>query len=190
MFYALLTAILFGSLYATTASAVNPAATLLLALAGGILIFLSIFLPRRLFRYLEEDSAPIVLSRLMQRAVVGSVLVSAASVVAFVVCQAWSNPAALGEIYIYGLIGVILFQGVGEVVTNHVIYLQRTNQYNSNQLFAMLLGMALLLFILILYFLAFDLAQSPNLHNYARDLLAITLVLIGYGHAVFLMAHH
>ncbi|HZQ10965.1 MAG TPA: hypothetical protein VFD70_30610 [Anaerolineae bacterium] len=190
MFYALLTALLFGGLYATTANTVNPPLTLPLALANGVLLFLSIFLPRRFFRYSEVDGAPTILSKLMQRAVAGSGLVLVASVIALLVCHAWSNPMALGEIYVYGLIGVILFQGVGEVVTNHAVYLQRTNQYNSNQLFAMLVGMALLLFVLILYFLAFDLAQPPNLHNYTRDLFAITLVLVGYGRALFLMAHH
>jgi hypothetical protein len=96
----------------------------------------------------------------------------------------------LGELYVYTLIGIFLFQAIGEVITNHVLYLQRTHQYNSNQLFALLAGIALLLFVMILYFLAFDLAQPPDLHNYVRDMLAITLVLGGYGRAVFLMAHH
>jgi uncharacterized membrane protein YczE len=70
------------------------------------------------------------------------------------------------------------------------MYLQQTHQYNSNQLFAMLVAVTLLLFTLILYFLAFDLARPPDLHAYARDLIAITLTLIGYGRSVYLLARH
>jgi formate-dependent nitrite reductase membrane component NrfD len=88
------------------------------------------------------------------------------------------------------LIALFLFQGWGEVVTRHVMYLQQTHQYNSNQLVALLISVTLLLFILILYFLAFDLARPAELHAYLRDILAITLVLVGHGRALYLMAHH
>ncbi|MBI4671617.1 MAG: hypothetical protein HY741_08115 [Chloroflexi bacterium] len=190
MLYPLFIALLTGGLYAASAWAVNSNLALFAGMVAGVLMFLAIYLPRHFFQYHLEDLAPTVLQRLMQRAVIGTGLVLAIPLLVLAMLGVWTNPVLLGELYVYALIGVFLFQGIGEVITNHVLYLQRTNQYNSNQLFAMLSGIALLIFVLILYFLAFDLAQPPQLHNYVRDLLAITLVLSGYGRAVFLMAHH
>jgi hypothetical protein len=190
LIYAFIVALLTGSLYAASALLVAPTRAPIVAGIAVVATFLSIYLPRKFFHYHLEDIAPTVLQRLMQRAAIGSAFVLALPVFALAIIGGWSNPELLGELYMYALIGVFLFQGIGEVITNHVLYLQRTHQYNSNQLFAMLSGIALLIFVLILYFLAFDLAQPPNLRKYVRDLLAITLVLVGYGRAVFLMAHH
>ncbi len=190
MIYAFLIALLYASLYATGALTVNPALAPIVAVIALIATFLSIYLPRKFFAYDLEDIAPTVLQKLMQRAAIGTIFVLALPVIALALLNAWSNPVLLGELFLYTLLGIFLFQGIGEVITNHVIYLQKTKQYNSNQLFAMLSGIALLFFVLILYFLAFDLAHPPDLNNYVRDMLAITLILGGYGRAVFLMAHH
>lgn len=190
MLYALLIAILTASLYSVSVVTVNPAVALPTATLAAVLTFLSIYLPRRFFAYHLENIAPTVLSRLMRRAAIGTALVLALPAAVLALSGGRTNPEFLGELFVYTLIGIFLFQAVGEVLTNHILYLQRTHQYNSNQLFAMLAGLALMFFILILYFLAFDLAQPPDMHNYVRDMLAITLVLVGYGRAVFLMAHH
>lgn len=190
MLYALLVALLTAGLYANSVAAVNAPMTLPAAGLAALATFVSIYLPRRFFAYHLEDIAPTVLQRLMQRAAIGVVFVLALPLAVLAFTDGWNNPEFLGELYVYTLIGVFLFQAIGEVITNHVLYLQRTHQYNSNQLFALLASIALLLFVMILYFLAFDLAQPPDLHNYVRDMLAITLVLGGYGRAVFLMAHH
>jgi hypothetical protein len=190
LFYALLTAVLFGGLFATSVSNVNSVLAWQAALLALIVTCLAIYLPRRFFSYTLNEPAPAILTKLMQRAVIGTLFTLALGIVVCVLGGAWNNPVLLGELYVYTLLSIFLFQGIGEVITNHVIYLQRTNQYNSNQLFGMLLGLALLFFILILFFLAFDLAQAPDLHRYVRDILAITLVLVGYGRAVYLMAHH
>lgn len=190
MLYALVIALLTAGLYAESAMGANPPAEPLVAGIAFVLTFLAIFVPRRFFHYDLQDLAPTVLQKLMQRAAIGSAPVIILPILALALLNAWRNPVLLGEMFFYTIIGIFLIQGIGEVVTNHVIYLQRTNQYNSNQLFAMLSGIALLIFVLILYFLAFDLAQPPNLRNYLRDMFAITLVLVGYGRAVFLMAHH
>lgn len=190
LFYALLTALLFGGLYATSVISVNPSLALPAALLAAIATFLAIYLPRRFFNYAPDEPAPAVLGKLMQRAVIGTFITLAIGVGVFILSGVWNSAVLLGELYVYTLLGIFLFQAIGEVVTNHVNYLQRTNQYNSNQLFIMLLGLALLFLILILYFLAFDLAQPPDLHRYVRDLLGITLVLVGYGRALYLMAHH
>lgn len=190
MLYAVLIALLTASLYANSVVAVNAALVPLAAGLAAVATFVSIYVPRKFFAYQMEDIAPTVLQKLMQRAVIGTVLVLALPLSVLALTGGWNNPEFLGELYVYTLIGIFLIQAIGEVITNHVLYLQRTHQYNSNQLFALLAGIALLLFVMILYFLAFDLAQPPDLHNYVRDMLAITLVLGGYGRAVFLMAHH
>lgn len=190
MLYALLIALLTAALYANSVATVNAPMILPAAGLAGLATFLSIYLPRRFFTYHLEDIAPTVLQRLMQRAAIGVVFVLALPFAILALVGGWSNPEFLGELYVFTLIGIFLFQAVGEVLTNHVLYLQRTHQYNSNQLFALLAGLALLFFVLMLYFLAFDLAQPPEMHNYVRDMLAITLALGGYGRAVFLMAHH
>lgn len=190
MLYSFLIALLTAMLYATSVQAVSPNLWLWVGILAGVLMFLAIFVPRRFFRYHLEDVAPTVLQKLMQRALIGSAFILAIPPLVLTIVGGWMNPVLLGEIYIYTLIGIFLIQGIGEVITNHVLYLQHTHQYNSNQLFAMLSVIALLIFVLVLYFLAFDLAQPPDLHNYARDLLAITLVLGAYSRAVYLMAHH
>lgn len=189
MIYALVSGALFGALFGLSAQSVSPTGTTV-GLASAVLMFASIYGPRFLFRYSSQQDAPTVLSQLIARATVGGGLVLASGALALLISGGWNDARTLGEMYAFTLIGLLLFQGVGEVVTQHVLYLQRTNQYNSNQLFAMLVGMAVILFVLILYFLAFDLAQPPDMHRYGRDLLATTFVLLGYGRAVFLMAHH
>lgn len=190
MLYPVIVALLFSGLFVTSAQPLYPHNLLLLGALVTFLCFASLYFPRHLIKYTFEDPAPNVLTKLMRRALFGSILLILAGVGALFLVNAWTNPVFLGEVYFYLLIGVLLLQVVGEVMTHHVIYLQRTHQYNSNQLFAMLAGIALLIFVLVLYFLAFDLAQPPNLHNYVRDLLAVTLVLGVYSRAVYLMAHH
>lgn len=190
MLYAMLTAVLFAVLYAESVSIANASVVAPVMGIVGVLFFASLALPRLIFKYTLEDIAPTVLARLMQRAAVGVALIGAAVALTLVVVSRFDDPDFLGEVYVFTLLAFLLFQVVGEVVTDHVLYLQRTHQYNSNQLFAMLLGMAVLLLVLILYLLAFDLAQPPNLHHVRRDILAITLALLGYGRAVYLMAHH
>ncbi len=190
MLYALLIALLTAGLYANSVAAVNAAMILPAAILAAFLTFGAISLPRKFFAYRFKDVAPTVLQRLMQRAAIGTVLALALPFAVLALVGGWNHPQFLGELYVYTLIAIFLCQAIGEVLTNHVLYLQRTHQYNSNQLFALLASLALLFFVLILYFLAFDLAQPPNLKNYTRDMLAITLLLVGYGRAVFLMAHH
>lgn len=190
MLYALLIALLTAGLYANSASTVYGAMILPVAILAAVITFVSLYLPRKFFAYRLEDIAPTVLQRLMQRAAIGTGLALTLPFATLALIGGWNNPQFLGELYVYTLIAIFLFQAIGEVLTNHVLYLQRTHQYNSNQLFALLASLALLFFVLILYFLAFDLAQPPQLKNYTRDMLAITLILVGYGRAVFLMAHH
>ncbi len=190
MLYSLLVAILYGALLGESARVRAPEAILLVSLVAFVGVLLSLAVPPRLFSYTNADLAPKVLTQLMQRAALGSALMVGTIVLAWFIVGRFTDPGLLGELYLFALLGVFLFQGFGEVVTHHTMYLQQTHQYNSNQLFALLLGVTLLLFTLILYFLAFDLARPPELHAYLRDLVAITLTLTGHGRAVYLMAHH
>jgi hypothetical protein len=96
----------------------------------------------------------------------------------------------LEGLYVYSLVAGLLFHGLGGAVASHVVYLQQTKQYNSNQLVAVLVLITLILLVLVLYFLAFDWALPRDTSIHVRDLTLLTLVVLGYSRAIFLMAHH
>lgn len=190
MLYPLAAAILFALLYGEAVHVRTPSAALGAAALAFVGMLLSLLAPRQIFHYSNRDVAPRVLTQLMRRAALGSGLTLVSTIAVWLVAGLWNDPGFFGELYLFTALGIFLFQGFGETVTRHVVYLQQTGQYNSNQLVAVLLTVTLLLFVLVLYFLAFDLARPPEFHAYFRDLTAITLTLIGYGRAVYLMAHH
>ncbi len=190
MIYPLLTATLYAVLLGESARARTPVTVPVVAGIAFVGILLSLVVPPRLFKYTNDDVAPIVLTRLMQRGALGSSLMVVTIAFSWLFVQEVLDPGLFGEMYLFALLGVFLFQGFGGVVTHHTMYLQQTHQYNSNQLFALLVAVTLLIFTLVLYFLGFDLARPPEFHAYFRDIIAITLTLLGYGRAVYLMAHH
>ena len=190
MIYALVSALLFALLYGETARAFSPSQAGVAALIAFFGIAASLYLPPFFFKYTNSEIAPVVLSRLMRRAAIGTTLALLVTILTYLVMGQFLNPALIGELYLFTLLSIFLFQAIGEVITRHVMYLQQTMQYNSNQLAAVLFGFGFLFFVLILFFLSFDFTRPPELHVYLRDILAITLVLFGYGRAVFLMAHH
>ncbi len=190
MLYTFIAAVGFSALYVEAAYARNPSSAPVVAFVAFLATWLALGVPQMLYKYTNEDIAPTVLTQLMKRAAVGSALMGLNTVVAWFLIARPIDPVLIGELFVFTLIALFLFQGFGEVITRHVIYLQQTHQYNSNQLAAVLLMVTLLLFVLVLYFLAFDLGRAPELHPYIRDLLAISLTLLGYGRAVYLMAHH
>ncbi len=190
MVYSLLAAALYAVLLGESARARTPETALVVVLIAFVGIWLSLDIPPRLFQYTNDDVAPAVLTRLMQRGALGSALMVGTMLLAWLIVGRLADPGLFGEFYLFAILGVFLFQGFGQVVTNHTMYLQQTHQYNSNQLFALLVAVTLLLLTLVLYFLAFDLARPPEFHAYFRNLIAITLTLLGYGRAVYLMAHH
>lgn len=190
MIYFLIASTFFAALFAEAARVLQPEAAISTTLIGLLGILLSLAIPPRLFKYTNDDHAAIVLTQLMKRGALGSALMLATTIIVWLNVGQLAEPRLLGELYIFSALGIFLFQGLGGVVTNHVMYLQQTHQYNSNQLVAILLTVTLLLFTLILYFLAFDLAHPPEFHSTIRNLLVITLTLVGYGRAVYLMAHH
>ncbi len=190
MVYAFLAAALYAVLLGESARARTPETVPVVMSITFVGILLSLVVPPLLFKYTNNDVAPTVLTRLMERGALGSALMVLTIGLGWLFTQSVLDPGLFGEMYLFALLGVFLFQGFDVVVTNHTLYLQQTHQYNSNQLFALLVAVTLLIFTLVLYFLGFDLARPPEFHAYLRDIVAITLTLVGYGRAVYLMAHH
>ncbi len=188
---ALVASLGFGVLYAQTALAHtgSPGA----AIAIGVFVFIafvvSFLVPPVRFRYSNADVAPRVMSQVMASAISASAVILAANIVVWILI-APEDVGLLEELYVYSLMAILLFHGFGGAIASHVVYLQQTHQYNSNQLVAVLVLVTLLLFVLILYFLAFDYAIPRDASIHVRDLTTITLVLLAYGRAVYRMAHH
>lgn len=163
------------------------------ALAGTVigLVYLAAFvLPTRLFAYTDRDVAPAVLSQLGRRWVLATCLTVVAGAVA-----AWLTPwdralQLAEELYMYSLVAIVVFHGLAGMYASHVVYLQATRQYNSNQLLALTMLLVLLLVMLMMYFLAFDFAASRETYVYVRDMLLVTLTLVGFGWHGFRIAHH
>ncbi|MDE3089589.1 MAG: hypothetical protein KGJ80_09460 [Chloroflexota bacterium] len=189
--YAFIASLGFGGLYAQTALAHTQSPAI--ALAVGALVWvtfaIAFLVPPRIFRYTDADVAPVVLSRLMARGAAAAAITLATNVVVGLIVGR-ASVALVEELYVYSLVAIFLFHGFGGVLASHVVYLQATKQYNSNQLAAILLLVTLLLLVLVLYFVAFDWAIVRDAYVHLRDLTLITLVLLAYGRAVYLMAHH
>jgi hypothetical protein len=190
-FYAVVVSLGFGCLYAGTVFA-HTGSTEAAFIAGaltGIAFAVSFLMPPVLFRYSNADAAPRVMSQVLGNGMMASLVVLAANAAIWIVV-ARPDIGLLEELYVYSLIGILLFHGLGGAIASHVVYLQQTRQYNSNQLVAVLVLVTLILLVLILYFLAFDFAIPRDAYIHLRDLAIITLVLIAYGRAIYRMAHH
>lgn len=156
----------------------------------GALYLASFLVPPRLFGYSNTDVAPLVLLQLGRRWVTATVLTLVATLVAALLAP-WNRPAQLGmELYVITLTAVIVFHALAGMYANHVIYLQVTRQYNSNQLLALTVLLVVLLIAIVLYGLAFDFAASREPYFYARDMLLVTLAVVGFGWHGFRIAHH
>jgi hypothetical protein len=189
--YALLASLGFASLYAETAFAHTQSPAI--GITAGVLVFIAFsvafLVPPLVFRYSNAEAAPKVMSQVMARAISAALVTLATAVVVWFVI-ARDEVSLLEELYVYSLLAIFLFHGFGGAVASHIVYLQQTKQYNSNQLVAVLVLVTLLLLVLLLYFLTFDFAFLRDASIHLRDLIAITLVLLGYGRAIYLMAHH
>ena len=190
LWYAIFASLGFGVLYAeTTFTRTHSLVTAATFGAGaGIAFLISFVVPSRSFRYTNDDVAPSVLRQVIARAIVAAGIVLALNACVWLVLA--DGVALLEELYVYALVAILLFHGLGGAVASQVVYLQQTKQYNSNQLAAVLVLVTLLLFVLILYCLAFDWAMPRDASIHVRDLTLVTLVLLGYGRAVYVMAHH
>ena len=190
LLYAIVISLLFGLVYGEATAIRSPsAATLVLVLTVAFWL-VSFLLPPLLFRYRNEQAAPIVLSRLMNRAGIAGVCVILPSVFALAATGLWLDLPFIEELFAFSLIGIVLFHVFGGPFAYHAVYLQQTGQYNSNQLAAVLIGFTLMLFVLALFFLNLDFGIARDAHVQRRDLLLLTTSLIGYVRTIYLVAHH
>jgi len=168
--------------------------SLLLALLGGGLVALGIFLafvvPPRLFRYSNEMLAPAVLTRLAKRGVMAFAIVLLLGVIALALCWSRVSVPLIQELYAYTAITGLVFFALGEVYARHVVYLQATKQYNSDQLLIVTVALTTLMILLALYFLAFDALMPRDAHVHIRNLILITVVGYGYGWHLYQIGHH
>lgn len=188
--FSLLVSIGFGVLYAETTIAQTR--SMALGVVVGVVAFvgflISFLVPPRLFKYTNDAIAPRVQTQVISRAVVGTAIVLVLNIVVWVVLR--RGVPLLEEMYMYTLVTVIIFHGLAGAIASHVVYLQQTKQYNSNQLVAVIAMVTLILLVLTLYFVSFDWAIERDAYIHLRDLTLVTLVLVGYGRGIYLMAHH
>ena len=155
-----------------------------------LLWLLSFLAPPELFPYDNSQAAPVVLSQLMKRAALSAMLVLGAAIFVLAVTGLWLDLPLIEELYGATLAGIIIFHGFGGPFAHHMVYLQQTNQYNSNQLAAVLIAFTLILLSLVLFFLNLDFAVLRDAHVQRRDLLMLSTLLVGYGWTIFKVAHH
>jgi hypothetical protein len=188
--YALIISLLFGLVYGEATAVRTPAAATLVLVLTISLWLAAYLLPPLIFGYSNEQAAPSVLSQLMKRAGIAVTCVLLASVLALAVTGLWLDLPFIEELFAFTLTGIVLFHGFGGPFAYHIVYLQQTGQYNSNQLAAVLIGFTLMLFVLALFFLNLDFGVARDAHVQRRDLLLLTTALIGYGRTIFMVAHH
>ena len=179
----------FGALYGYTVSFHGGPGAAIGALVAAI--FVAAFLiPARLFRYSRTDAAPVVLTQLSRRWILAACLsLGAALLVAL--STPWTKPLQLAEeLYLYSMVAILVFHGLAGLYADHIVYLQVTKQYNSNQLLAITMLLVTLFIVLILYFLSFDFTASREPYVYVRDLAVVTLAITGFGWHAFRIAHH
>ncbi len=179
----------FGALYGYTAS-FHGGPGVAVGLATTAIFAVAFLLPVRLFRYDVTAVAPVVLSQLGKRWLVASGL-SVAAALLVAVATPWNRPLQLAEeLYMYTVVAVLVFHGLAGLYADHIVYLQVTKQYNSNQLLAITMMLVVLFVLLTLYFLSFDFAASREPYVYVRDLALVTVTYTGFGWHAFRIAHH
>jgi hypothetical protein len=179
----------FAVLYAATAAFHGGPGVLVGVLVGAVLLA-AFLLPTWLFRYSNQDAAPVVLSQLGKRWLVATGLSLLAGGI-LAVLTPWAGGPQLGEeLYMYTLVSVLIFHGLAGLYANHVVYLQATKQYSPNQLLAVTMLLVVLFVLLVLYCLSFDFLTAREVYIYQRDLLLVTLAMVGFGWHAFRIAHH
>ncbi len=185
----LLVSLGFGALYGYTVSYHGgPGAALGLVTA---VIFAGAFLiPARFFRYSRTDAAPVVMSQLGKRWLLATGLSLAAALLVALATPSKAPLQLAEELYMYSVVAILVFHGLAGLYADHVVYLQETKQYNSNQLLAITMLLVTLFMLLLLYFLSFDFAANREPAIYVRDLALVTLAFVGFGWHAFRIAHH
>jgi len=184
----------FGILYSEMASGLAgfEESAPVIGLIGAVAYLVAFFIPQALFRYTLQDKAPVVLAQLSRRFGVAALVTLLLNVViAAILARGQSNPVpVVSEVYSATFVGLIIFHAMGGLMAEQGNYLQRTSQYNTNQMFAAVLGVSVLFVLLCMYFLAFDLGAARPPRIYVRDMIFATLAVGGFGWFVYRLAHH
>ncbi|MBI5877578.1 MAG: hypothetical protein HZB53_08015 [Chloroflexi bacterium] len=190
LIYPVTVSVLFGAIIAELVAWRMPPLAAPLFASTFVLWLGSYLVPPRLFGYANDQLAPVVLTALMRRAGVAIACLAAVAFIALVATGLWLDLPFLEELYAVTLIGIVVFHGFGGPFAYHVVYLQETKQYNSNQLAAVLIAFTLMLFVLTLFFFNLDFGTARDGHTQLRDLLLFTTVFVGYGWTIYKVAHH
>lgn len=182
----------FGVLYFEMAGAFLPDAAPFIGGLAFVVYLISFYLPPLLFRFTLQQDAPHVLRQLSRRWAIGAALVLLLNVlVALFLLTGRRNPVpAAMEIYMATLLGLVIFHALGGLMGEQANYLQRTAQYNSNQLFIVVVVLAVTFLVLTMYLLAFDLGKERAPRIYVRDIIWFSQSLLGFGFLIYRLAHH
>jgi hypothetical protein len=182
----------FGLLYwemATGLERPNAGPVAILAIVAYLLAF---FIPQALFRFTLSEAAPAVMSQLSKRLGIAAAITLALGllVAAILVPGAPSAVPIVMEIYSATFMGLIIFHAMGGLMAEQANYLQRTAQYKSDQLLAVVVAMSVLFILLTMYFLAFDLGVARAPRIYVRDMIFGTLAFAGFAWVIYRLGHH
>jgi hypothetical protein len=183
----------FGVLYWEMAVGLgSPGKAPFLALLAVAAYLIAFFLPQSLFRFSMSDAAPVVLGRLSRRfgIAAGITLLLNIFVATTLTAGTPGKVAVAMEVYSATLLGLIVFHVMGGLMAEQANYLQRTNQYKSDQLLAVVVVLCMLFVVLAMYFLAFDLGIQRAPRIYVRDMVFGTLSVSGFAWFIYRLGHH
>lgn len=184
----------FGVIYAEMAAGAAgfEESVPIIGLIAVLAYLVAFFVPQALFRYTLKDVASTVLAQLSRRFFVAAAVTLALNIfIACVLAEGKRAPVPIiMEVYSATLIGLIIFHALGGLMAEQGNYLQRTSQYNTNQLFSAVLGISVLFVLLLMYFLFFDLATARQPRIYVRDMIYSTQMVAGFLWFVYRLAHH
>jgi hypothetical protein len=161
----------------------------LLATAAYLIAFLA---PQLRFRFSLDDVAGAVLGQLSRRFAIAAAITLLLNVmIAAILVRGTDQPVPIVmEVYSATVLGLIVFHAMGGLMAEQANYLQRTKQYNTNQLFAAVIALSILFILLTMYFLAFDLGAARAPRIYVRDMIFSTLAISGFAWFVYRLGHH
>jgi hypothetical protein len=183
----------FGLLYWEMASGLGAPNRAPLNAALAVAAYLiAFFVPQFFFRFSLADKAPVVLAQLSRRFAIAAALILAMNVAVAASLFAGLDdhvPAAM-EVYSATVMGLIIFHILGGLMAEQANYLQRTAQYVSDQLLAVVVALCVLFVLLCMYFLAFDLGIARPPRIYVRDMIFATLAILGFSWNIYRLGHH
>lgn len=164
----------------------------IIGLLATVAYLIAFLVPQMLFRYSLEHVASTVLGQLSRRFAVAAAITLFLNVaIAAILVRGNDLPVPIVmEIYSATVLGLFIFHALGGMMAEQGNYLQRTKQYNTNQLFTVVVALSVLFIFLTMYFLSFDLAVARAPRIYVRDMIFSTLAITGFGWFVYRLAHH